>query len=140
MKNTEKPTVRYVRADDREFWFGHDKHLPAEQFDKKVNEKQGYVLSINGKRIALLRYNLFWDNTPFLTLLYVDRNHRRRGYGRLLLEFWENDMRALGYTRLLTSTQSDETAQHFYRALGYADCGVLLAPDQASELFFSKDI
>ena len=42
----------------------------------------------------------------------------------------------------LTSTQSDESAQHFYRKLGYKDCGCLVINEgplaQPAELFLSK--
>lgn len=58
------------------------------------------------------------------------------------MEFWEKDMRQQGYGMLLTSTQADENAQHFYRKLGYKDCGgcVIDIPGYAQpmELFFVK--
>lgn len=45
---------------------------------------------------------------------------------------------------VLTSTQVDEDAQHFYRKLGYRDCGgfVIDVPgyEQPMELFLSKAI
>ena len=53
---------------------------------------------------------------------------------------WETRMRADGRTRVMTSTQADETAQHFYRKLAYRDAGVLLWPEQASELLFVKTL
>ena len=60
------------------------------------------------------------------------------------MEFWESDMRAQGYTHVLTSTQSDESAQHFYRSLGYRDCGGLVMDipghEQPMELFLVKAI
>ena len=91
-----------------------------------------------------MRYNLFWDNTPFCTLLYISPAHQRTGCGRALMEFWESDMRAQGYTHVLTSTQSDESAQHFYRSLGYRDCGGLVMDipghEQPMELFLVKAI
>lgn len=58
----------------------------------------------------------------------------------MLMNFWENEMKKLGYTWLLVSTQSDEDAQYFYRAIGYLDCGNLLAPNQPMELFLSKSL
>ncbi len=94
--------------------------------------------------VGLLRYNQFWDNTPFCTFLYIAEAFRRKGSGRLLMEHWEQDMRARGYGMLLTSTQADENAQHFYRKLGYKDCGGLVldipAFAQPMELFFVKEI
>lgn len=132
--------IRHVMYCDKEFWFSLDKHLSESEFDRKVEYKQGYVLSVNGKRIGLLRYNLFWDNTPFCALLFIDKNFQRKGYGKMLASFWEEEMRALGYDWLLVSTQSDESAQFFYRALGWEDCGCLLAPNHPSEIFLGKHL
>lgn len=64
--------IRYVRLDDKEFWYSLDRHLPEEEFNRKVYDKRGYILLENNKPIGLLRYNLFWDNTPFCTMLFVD--------------------------------------------------------------------
>ena len=77
----------------------------------------------DGKIIGVLRYNLFWDNTPFCTLLFMGEGCRGKGYGKRMLEQWEHDMKSLGYGMLMTSTQVDENAQHFYRKLGYKDSG-----------------
>ena len=38
-------------------------------------------------------------------------------------EFDEKVRCGQGYGMLMTSTQVDEDAQHFYRKLGYKDCG-----------------
>ena len=111
---------------------------------KKVNSKQGYVLLENDKPVGLLRYNLFWDNTSFCTMLFIDWNNQKKGYGKELLEYWEKDMKSQGYDFVLTSTQVDETAQHFYRKLGYKDCGGLIIDipnyEQPMEIFLIKAI
>ena len=72
--------IRYVEKEDKEFWFSLDKHLAETEFEKKVRDKMGYVLIEDGQPIGLLRYNLFWDNTPFCTMLYIDWEHHKRGY------------------------------------------------------------
>ena len=130
--------IRHVQANDKAFWFSLDKHFSETEFDKKVRDGQGYVLTVDNCPVGILRYNLFWDNTPFCTLLYIAEKFQRSGYGKRLMDFWESEMKALGYDWLLVSTQSDENAQHLYRAIGYADCGSLIAPDQPMEIFFGK--
>lgn len=72
--------IRYVRAADKEFWYSLDKHLPETEFADKVRTKRGYVLLLDEKPVGLLRYNLFWDNTPFCTMLFVDGEYRGNGY------------------------------------------------------------
>jgi len=136
--------IRYVQAEDEFFWFRLDKHLPKEGFLQKIRDKQGYVLLNGGTPAALLRYNLFWDTIPFCTLLYVKEGSRQIGCGRALLDRWERDMKKQGYDMVMTSSQSDEAAQHFYRKLGYRDAGVLLLDspgyEQPAELFFIKEV
>lgn len=134
--------IKYVTSDDKDFWYSLDKHLPETEFEKKVRDNQGYVLFVDGIPAGLLRYNLFWDNTPFCTMLFVDWAKQKSGYGRDLMTFWENEMRNLGYGMVLTSTQVDENAQHFYRKIGYKDCGGLLIDilgyEQPMEMFLIK--
>ncbi len=136
--------IRYMQLCDKEPWYRLDRHLPEEEFLNKVRDKKGYVLLKDNALIGLLRYNLFWDNIPFCTLLFIDRNYQKQGYGKRLMEHWENDMKAQGYGMLLTSTQVDEEAQHFYRKLGYKDCGGIVIDipryKQPMELFLSKEI
>ena len=51
-------------------------------------------------------------------------------------------MKEQGYGMVLTSTQVDEQTQHFYRKLGYKDCGGFVVDikgqEQPMELFLIK--
>ena len=136
--------IRYIHLDDKEFWFSLDKHLSEQEFNNKVRDNRGYILLDDNKPVGLLRYNLFWDNTPFCNLIYINNECQGKGFGKLLIEYWENDMKSQGYGMLLTSTQVDESAQHFYRKLGYKDCGGFVIDikgyEQPMELFLVKSI
>lgn len=136
--------IEYVTAEDQEFWFQLDAHISKEELLDKISRKMGYVIFDEGKRVGLLRYNLFWDNTPFCTMLFIDWDAQRKGYGKMLVEYWETDMKSKGYKMLMTSTQVDESAQHFYRKLGYQDAGCLVlnvpSCEQPMEMFFVKGI
>ena len=136
--------IRYVRLEDKEFWFSLDKHLPKQEFINKVRDNRGYVLLEDNTPVGLLRYNFFWDNTPFCNLIYINSDYQGKGFGKMLIQYWEEDMKSQGYGMLLTSTQVDENAQHFYRKLGYKDCGgfVIDIPgyEQPMELFLIKSI
>ena len=132
--------IRYIQNTDKVFWYTLDRHLPKSEFDLKVRDKRGYVLLHVGMPIGILRYNLFWDNIPFCTLLYISDKYQRQGYGKKLMEYWENEMEAKGYSFVLTSTQANEEAQHFYRKLGYRDCGSLIMKEEPTELFLIKEL
>ena len=136
--------IRYMQASDREFWYSLDHHLPQAEFENKVRMRQGYILMLDDKPAGLLRYQLFWDNTPFCTMLFIEEKYQKKRYGKQLMEYWEKDMKKQGYGMVLTSTRADENAQHFYRKLGYKDCGGFVvdfpAYAQPMELFFIKEI
>jgi len=77
-------------------------------------------------------------------MLYVDYENQNKNYGTKLMLFWENEMKKLGYGMIMTSTQVNETAQHFYRKIGFHDAGALLIDipnyEQPMEMFFIKAI
>ncbi len=75
-----------------------------------------------------------------MNMLYILDDHRGKGNGTALVRFWEEQMLALGYESVMTSTLSNEQAQFFYRRLGYTDCGSLLLPGEALEIIFRKNL
>ena len=136
--------IRYVSETDKAFWFMLDKHMSESEFLLKIRDKRGYVISDGDEPVGVMRYNLFWDNIPFLTLIYFEESHRGKGFGRQAMLFWENEMHELGYQMVMTSTQVDEEAQHFYRKLGYRDRGSLFLDntpfEQPQEMFMLKNL
>lgn len=117
------PAIRFAAPSDWPFWHSLDKRVSRALFLRKAEAGECYIAEVDGAPAALLRWNRFWDEVPFCTLLYVEACQRGQGLGRALVERWEADMRALGHGMAMTSTQSDEDAQHFWRRLGYRDAG-----------------
>lgn len=136
--------IRHATKEDRDFWFKLDNHLSTEVFEQKVRDGMAYLLIENERPIGLLRYHLFWDNTPFCTMLSIETTYQSQGYGKMLMSFWENEMKDQGYGMLMTSTQVDENAQHFYRNIGFREAGSLIIDipkyKQPMEMFFIKEI
>lgn len=95
---------------------------------------------LNDVFIGWLRYHLFWDNVPFMNMLYFLEGYRGKGYGGQLIHYWEEEMVKSNYKRVLTSTLSNERAQFFYRKNGYVDCGALLLPDEPLEIILLKNL
>ena len=134
--------IRLAESSDKDFWNSVDKHLPEKEYEKKIRDKMGYILLEDDKLIGVLRYNLFWDNIPFLTLIFIDWPYQKKGFGYQAMDLWEREMKKSGYGMVLLSTQVDEEAQHFYRKLGYKDCGCLVLDipmyEQPMEMFMAK--
>ena len=135
--------IRHITEADKAFWFTLDTLLSEKEFALKVRDKRGYVVSDDDKPVGIMRYNLLWDHTPFLTLICLDEAYRRKGFGRQAMLHWENEMRELGYDVVMISTKVDEEAQHFYKKLGYKDTGGIFFHDympfeRPQEMFMSK--
>ena len=92
------------------------------------------------RSVGWLRYNLFWDNTPFMNMLYILEEFRGEGFGKEFVAFWEVLMKKLGYEIVITSTASDEYAQHFYNKLGYSVIGGFTIVGDPYELILSKKL
>ncbi|MEN6357829.1 MAG: GNAT family N-acetyltransferase [Armatimonadota bacterium] len=133
--------IRLAVIDDLDFLLEHDQHIQRELMKCKILDSQVYIATTEADGIVgWLRYGLFWDEIPFMNMLYFLEQHRRKGLGRQVVKQWEEDMRQLGYHMVLTSTQSNEDGQHFYRRLGYVDSGVLLLPNEPAEIILQKDL
>lgn len=134
--------IRYASRADKAFWFALDKHISEDEFLLKVRDRRGYIVSDGGEPIGIMRYNLFWDIIPFLTLIHLEEACRGSGFGKQAMLHWEHEMCELGHKMVMTSTQADEQAQHFYRKLGYKDRGSLFLDntpfDQPQELLMLK--
>jgi len=138
------PTIRLATPSDWPFWHTLDTRISRDLFLRKVEAGEGYIVESDDAPAGLLRWNRFWDEVPFCTLLYIEQSSRGRGLGRALVERWEADMRALGHGMTMTSTQSDEDAQFFWRRLGYQDAGSfdidIPGYEQPPELIMLKDL
>lgn len=132
--------IRLATLSDIPLLIAHDTHVRATDLARII--PLGHVLlSYEGERfVGWLRYGLFWDEIPCVYMLFVLEADRGRGIGRLLMADLEARARLNGRKRLMVTTQVDETAQHFYRKLGYRDAGVLLLPEQAAELMMIRDM
>ncbi len=132
--------LRWANPKDVDRLAALDRHLSPGQLAQAV--EQGRVLTAwDGQVLAgWLRYGWFWDNTPFLNLLFVQKEYRGQGWGNLLLRRWEEEMKRQGFSVLLTSTQAQEQSQHFYRHFGYRDVGGFLLPPEPYELILAKNI
>ena len=116
-----------------------DEHISKQELINSVQLNRVYIAEIGQRPIGWLRYNLFWDNTPFMNMLCLIEEEQRKGYGKELVLHWERQMKLLGYETVLTSTQSNEYSQHFYVKLGYETVGGFLLKPEPYEIIMAKN-
>ena len=132
--------VAFADPDDFDFLTREDHHVDRDVIREKVARREIMVAYADGRPVGFLRYGYLWDEIPFMNLLWVEEESKGKGYGTQLASSWEREMRKLGHDSVMTSSSSNERAQHLYRSLGYVDVGSLLMPDEPLEIVFLKEL
>jgi GNAT superfamily N-acetyltransferase len=122
--------IRYANDSDLPYLIKNDSLVTEKIIKKKISDRQVIVCMKGEMPLGCMRFGFGWDMFPFLNFIIVEKDARGKGIGRELMEFWEQEMKAKGHKLVMTSTDVDEGAQHFYRKLGYRDSGGILFPQE----------
>ena len=133
-------TTNVASSADLPFLGAVETHVSPETLAELVLVGRVMVVKVDEEAIGFLRWGLFWDQIPFMNLLWVLPDRRGQGVGTTLVEAWEQSQLAAGHGLVLTSTMSNERSQHFFRRLGYVDTGALLLPEEPAELILRKPL
>lgn len=111
---------------------------------KLAKTQNGYKIFSDGAEVGVIEYKDFWKGMPYLSLIKLLPEFRRKGIGREAMRLFEEEMKRAGNKAILLSTQVDEDAQRFYRKIGYRECGSLILEytpfSQPMEMFFIKTL
>ena len=53
-----------------------DRHIPESLVRAKIKEKEIYIFKDSEKEIGWMRYGYFWDNIPFMNMIWIDEEYR----------------------------------------------------------------
>jgi ribosomal protein S18 acetylase RimI-like enzyme len=132
------PQVRIATTADLEQVLSNELGLEPGVIESKIERGEVIVCDDAGQITGILRFQWFWDYLPFINYLWVEEGFRREGRGRRLIQALEEITHGKNYQRIMTSTQSNESAQDFYRALGFQDAGGFTMRDRPFELIMIK--
>lgn len=133
-------TIRVATKQDMPWLQDHDKQITTDVLIDKIETQAILVAEEDGKVVACLRFNHFWDKIPFINLVWVSEHQRGQGIGRAIISHFEEDMKKRGHQMVLSSSLAAEQAQHVFRKLDYVDCGCLLLEDEGLEIIFKKTL
>lgn len=130
--------IDFAVESDYEYISLRDKHIHKSLIRTKINQNEILIIRDADHEIGWMRYGFFWDNTPFMNMIWIDEEYRGVGIGKKVVQHWEQLMSQAGFEMVMTSTQSNEEAQHFYRKLGYRDAGCLMLENEPLEMILIK--
>ncbi len=108
--------------------------------EKQIKDERLRIIEAEGRPIGFIKFYVLWETLPFIEVIVILESKRGSGHGTRAVRAWENEMASRGFDLVLTSSQSDESAQHFWRKLGYRDCGALAVRDEPAELFMQRGL
>ena len=104
--------IRAADRKDEEMLSRFDRHIRPEELEVSISLGRVLVAEENGQLAGWLRWNLFWDNTPFMNMLFLLEKYRGQGFGGKMV----------------------------YRRRHYVDAGALLLPGEPLEIIFVKEL
>ena len=111
-----------------------------EQLRAQVRDGRLRIIESSEGAVGFIKFYILWEVLPFIEVIIVRDDCRGRGIGRAAIREWEAEMSLRSFQRAIVSTQADETAQYFWRRIGYQDCGYLALPGRPVELFMHRNI
>ena len=132
--------VRIANERDFETIAKHDKHISETTLKKKIANNQILIAEMNGEFVGWLRWGLFWDEIPFMNMLYVLEKYQNKRIGTTIVRKWEQMMLAEGFDKVMTSTLEQESAKYFYCKLGYRNLGKFTPFADEYEIVMGKNL
>ena len=136
----EEIKVRFATPSDLTF-VQQDRYIPAEVVKRKIEWQEVIVAERDSDRIGYARLEYLWSLVPYIALIHVLPEHRRRGAGKAILRFIEEYVCERGSATLYSSSQVNEPEpQAWHRHVGFEECGIIagINTDGAGEVFFRK--
>jgi GNAT superfamily N-acetyltransferase len=116
-------------------------HADDDEIRFKIGRGELLLAEVGGEAVGYAKLDWIGSWLPFLGLIFVTKEHRKKGVGRALLTFLEERLRERGKDRLASSSEILEPEpQAWHRRMGFRDAGILLGvnDDDSGEVFFLK--
>ena len=132
--------LRVAQETDFDFFKMLSREPTEEQLWAQIRQGRLRVIESDEGAIGFIKFCVLWEFLPFMEVIIVRQDCRRRGLGTRAVRDWEREMANRSFRRTIISTQATETAQEFWLKIGYHECGSFTLPGQPTELFMYRDI
>ncbi len=132
--------IGFAQENDLEDILTIDNWLDHEKATTKIRLQEIIIMRQAHQIIGMLRFSYFWDQIPFINLLWIEPSMRNQRCGTQMLTWFEEHMKHENHRNIMTSSLASESGQHFFRKQGFEDCGSLLIEKEGTEIVFKKTI
>lgn len=122
--------------------FGDEENAPEvlyiiDEYDK-LKDTKNYLLKVDNKPVATVRFIKIADNTIKLQRLVVLKEYRKNGYAKKILDYLEKDASALGYKKIIMD--SAQKAVGFYEKSNYKVVSEVFYEDNRPHVKMEKEL
>ena len=138
--NIDEVSIRFATLADLEF-VQQDGFVSAGIVERKIEQREVIVAEWNSEPIGYMRLEYLWSSIPYIALIRIVPEYRRRGVGKAILHFAETFLRDRGHNALYSSSQANEPEpQSWHRHVGFEECGFIAGINRGGigEVFFRK--
>ena len=114
--------IRMARESDFRFLRGFSGDPPDEQLAKQIQDGRLRIVESEAGQLGFIKFYVLWEILPFMEVIIIREELRRRGFGRQAVRAWDGELLAGGFRS------------------GYRDCGSLELPGRPIELFMYRAI
>ena len=135
-------STRFATPGDLDF-LGQDQYLPTAILQRKIEWQEIIVAELNSSLVGYLRLEYLWSRIPYIALINVLPEYRRRGIGKALLAFAEEFLREDGHNAIYSSSMVNEAEpQAWHRHVGFEECGAIAGVNEGGigEVFFRRQL
>ena len=136
-KRQAEDMIRDAREADFDFLRGFSPGPTDERLLAQIRDGRLRIIELTEGPVGFIKFYVLWEILPFMEVIIIREDSRGRGIGRQAVRAWEEEMARRAFPRTVVSTQ---TAQGFWRRVGYRECGSLRLPNWEVELFMYRDI
>ena len=136
--------VRFAEPEDLAFCIKSDfSHVNEAILKRRIEEKAVIIAEVDEKSVGYLRIEYLWLKIPYIGLIIVEEEYRRRGIGTAMIQFLEKYLVGEGHRILYSSSQTNEPEpQAWHRRVGFEECGYIAGINEGGigEVFFRKPL
>ena len=133
--------IRFAKESDFDF-LNSNVYISEEFLNRKIEWQEFIVAEIDENSVGFLQIEYLWSLIPYIALIKVLPEFRRKGAGKKLLKFTEDYLREKGHQMIYSSSQADEPEpQEWHRHVGFEECGIITGINKGiGEVFFRKSL
>ncbi len=142
MNEKKSVAVRLAVLKDLDFCSKMDYAFVVEAtLKRRVEEKLVMIAEVDGKSVGYSRIEYLWLKIPYIGLIIVRQEYRKKGVAFAMIRFLEEYLIRKGYNVLYSSSQVNEPEpQAWHRKIGFEECGYIAGINEGGigEVIFRK--